>query len=445
MSIYKACDIRGRFGTEIMPEHASALGHALAVILPQGSAVLVGGDGRRSTPELQAGLMTAMAQGGLRVLDLGTLPTPAFYFARGRLGVMPGVMVTASHNPPDDNGFKVVLGEMPLTEAGMGLLRQAMESGATNARPGGSVTAAEVISGYVEARAAMEPPCRPIRVVVDAGNGVMGAPAVAALRAIGHRVDALFPEVDADFPGRGPNPGMPGALEPLSRAVRTDGADLGIAFDGDGDRAAFVDERGTPLTPDQTVAILAADALTAHPGALIVYDQKCSRLVPDEIRRCGGEPVAQRSGYAFIRTALIKLQAPYAGELSGHHFFREIQGDDGLLAGARMARLVAANGPLSAMVAHLPTYATGPELRVPVASAGDAQEVLDRLAEHLAADYRVSRADGVRAEAEHGWGLVRMSVTEPMLTARFEGHTRDDLHRVQADFAEAWTGLRSYL
>jgi phosphomannomutase/phosphoglucomutase len=428
-----------------MPEHASALGHALATLLPQGSAVLVGGDGRHSTPALQAGLIAAMAEGGLHVTDLGTLPTPAFYFARGHLGVMPGVMVTASHNPPDDNGFKIVLGELPLTEHEMSMLRLAMEPAAETARAGGGSRTVDVLPSYVRARAATELPCRPLRVVVDGGNGVMGAPATETFRAIGHSADTLFPEVDPAFPGRGPNPGTPGALDPLSRAVRAAGADLGIAFDGDGDRAAFVDERGTPLTPDQTVAIFAADALTAHPGAAIVYDQKCSRLVPDEIRRCGGKPVAQRSGYAFIRTALIQLQAPYGGEISGHHFFREIQGDDGLLAGARMARLVAAGGPLSAMVAHLPTYATGPELRVPVASTREALGVLDALADRLRAQYRITRADGVRAEAEHGWGLVRMSVTEPVLTARFEGRSEDDLHRVQSDFADAWPDLRSHL
>ncbi|MCX6361109.1 MAG: phosphomannomutase/phosphoglucomutase [Armatimonadetes bacterium] len=445
MSIYKACDIRGRFGTELLPQHAEALGHALAVLLPPGSLIVVGGDGRLSTPGLRASVASAMAQGGLRVLDLGTVPTPAFNFARHDLGVVPGVMVTASHNPPDDNGFKIVLGEMPLTEEEMGLLRRSMETSARCERTGGSVTATGVLSRYIGSRCSVEPPCRPLRLVVDGGNGVMGAPAVEALQALGHDVTPLFIDIDPGFPGRGPNPGTPGALEPLSQAVRATEADLGIAFDGDGDRAAFVDERGEPLAPDRAIALFVADALASSPGAAIVYDQKCSRLVPDEVLRCGGEPVAERSGYAFIKTTMIRRRAPYAGELSGHHFFYEVGGDDGLVAAARMARLVADRGPLSTMLAHLPTYATGPELRVPVASGRDATDVLDGLAERLCARYQISRADGVRAEAEHGWGLVRMSVTEPVLTARFEGRSEEELRQVQTDFADIWPALRSHL
>ncbi len=437
MSIFKACDIRGVFGTELTVEHAAALGRALAA-RHSSPDVLVGGDGRLSTPVLKNALIRALAQSGKRVLDLGRVPTPAFYFARRRLGVPVGVMVTASHNPAADNGFKIVLGDLPITEAELAELAAAMESPAQHlsARVG-AVARISILEDYAAFIKNLCPARGRRKLVIDGANGMLGPTAPAVCRALGYRVVELFSAVDGRFPHHPPNPAVAANLGALCVRVQETGADLGVAFDGDGDRVAFVDERGNPVENDRVIVLMARQALAARPGATIVYDQKCSEVVREEVIRCSGRPCMERSGYTFIKTALLQAGAAYAGELSGHHFFAETCGDDALLAALKLAQLVqAARVPLSQLVSAIPHYAITPDIRLPV-EPGERDEILGALRQNLRGAVEIDTTDGVRARFEDGWGLVRASVTEPVITIRFEGKTPEALQRIMGAFRAA--------
>lgn len=457
MSIFKACDIRGVYGEELTEEHARALGRALALHASP-LTLLVGGDGRLSTPALKAALIAALVEGGARVLDIGTVPTPAFYFARRHLGVQTGVMVTASHNPPHDNGFKIVLGDWPLTEAEMGVIRERMEADGEcggRARVGlrqvsigagaGEVLSIPVLEEYAAFLRSLFPARIGLRVVVDSGNGVMGLVAPQLLREVGCEVVELFSEVDGRFPNRPPNPAVAENLSALRAAVRETGAALGAAFDGDGDRAAFVDERGEVLENDRAIVLFARDALARRPGAPIVYDQKCSDAVREEILRAGGVPQVEKSGYAFIRAAMLRLGAVYAGELSGHHFFAETGGDDALYAALRMATIVqASDRPLSVLAASVPRYAITPDIRLRV-TPQEAKAIFAGLKANLRGAVEIDERDGIRARFADGWGLARASVTEPVITLRFEGRTPEALDRIRRAFEQAAPWLEGKL
>jgi len=437
MSIYKACDIRGEFGKELTVAHAAALGHAL-VRHTRAREVLVAGDARLSTPALKTALSDALVASGARVLDLGAAPTPLFYFARRTLGAPVGVMVTASHNPAPDNGFKIVLGELPITLDELDALRVLMQGDArADAPTRGSVAAVDVTAAYCEFIARQFPTRGALEVVIDAGNGMYGVIAPRVLRALGYAVDELFTEIDGRFPNRPPNPAVAANLAALSARVRARGAALGIAYDGDGDRAAFVDERGEPLDNDRAIVLFARAALTQTPSATIVYDQKCSELVRQEILRGGGTPQIEKSGHTFIKSAFLKTRAAYAGELSGHHFFAGLGGDDGLFASLRLAEIVQASGQTLGQLADaLPRYPITPDLRVRVAP-GEGDVIIAAVRANVRGATEIVELDGVRAQFADGWGMVRASVTEPALTLRFEGHTPAALERIKREFMRA--------
>lgn len=437
MSIFKACDIRGAFGTELTAEHATALGHALAVHAKP-TQVLVGGDGRLSTPVLKDALIQALVECGIRVLDLGLVPTPVFYYARFKLGIPVGVMVTASHNPAPDNGFKIVLDDLPITEAEIEALGGLMESHARcTARGPGEVQPTPVVADYAAFVKTLFPSGGAFKIVVDSGNGICGPIAPSLFRALGYEVVELFSEVDGRFPNRPSNPAVRANLAALVECVRLSGAALGIAYDGDGDRVAFVDERGEPVDNDRSIVLFAREALGRNPGATIVYDQKCSDVVREEILRGGGRPLIERSGHTFIKTTFLETRAAYAGELSGHHFFAELGGDDGLLASLRMAALLQSSGQtLAQLVAGIPRYPITPDIRLTVAP-GEAATIIAGVIENVRDAIEISRLDGVRARFPDGWGLVRASVTEPVITLRFEGHTPEALERIKHEFVRA--------
>lgn len=431
MSIFKACDVRGRYGEDLTPEIARRLGLAVGTTLA-GKRVLVGGDLRPSTAPLKEALVEGLLATGCRVVDVGVLPTPAFYFAQDEFGADGGVMVTGSHNPPGDNGFKISLGPWPITEEELAALERRMAEGAF--APGvGSYEERDILPRYVDSLLGRFAPVAPRKVVVDAGHGCYALLAPQALRELGHEVVELFCEPDGRFPGRPPNPAVVENLGALRETVTRAHADLGVAYDGDGDRAVFVDERGQMVESDVSIVLFARHLLRRWPGGEVIYDLKCSSVVPEEVRKAGGKPVMERSGHAFIKTALLKRKAILGGEVSGHFFFGELGRDDGLYATLLMLDLVAQEGrSLAELAATVPRYPITPDIRLPC-PPHEAQAIIAELREAFEEDtgVEVTMLDGVRIAWADGWALARPSVTEPLLTLRFEAHTEARLSEIQ--------------
>jgi phosphomannomutase/phosphoglucomutase len=443
MSIFKACDIRGKFGRELHTSHAVRLGQAICALKGAGP-VVVSGDGRLSTPALKEALVESLLAGGCTVLDLGTTSTPLFYFARRRLGVDVGVMVTASHNPADDNGFKLTLGPLPVTVEEMGEVERLVESGselALRPAPRGKRIQMDLLAEYLDYLAPHIPVLDGLHVVVDCANGMAGLSARQVWQKTGAVVEYMNEGVDGRFPAHAPNPAEARNLASLGEEVRRSGADLGIAYDGDGDRVGLVDERGRPISGDQAVVLFAREALKSGP-AVVVYDQKCSRIVPDAIRAAGGTPVMELSGHTYIKRAFLEREAIYAGELSGHHFLRAVHGDDALAASLFFARLVKDSGMLlSHLVEQIPSYPITPDLRLPM-PAPEVERLIERLEDALRNEATVTHSDGLRIEYEDGWALVRPSVTEPVITLRIEGVSQAALERIVRRLEEAAPELR---
>lgn len=422
MSIFKDCDVRGIYPEEICGDHAYRIGLALGAMLPPGGSARVGGDVRLSTPELKQRLIQGLADAGVKVEDLGTIPTPALYYAMAHGNVDGGAMVTASHNPPKYNGVKLMLGREPLNRQGIDRLKTLSEREAAP-RGGGSVSRADILPAYLASLTKRFGARRPLKVVVDAGCGAMWDAAPRAFRGAGYRVTELFCAPDGAFPMRCPNPAEPGALAALSERVRTEGADLGVAFDGDGDRAAFVDEKGRPVSNEKALVLFIRHLLKGHPTP-VVYDQKATSAIRREILDMGGAPIPERSGYTFVHRRFREVGAAVAGEVSGHFFFGELGYDDGLYAALTMAGLLAqADVPLSALADGIVCPPITPDLRVDCPEPQQ-QDWLDRI-EALAEgrDCSVEKIDGVRLEFADGWMQIRKSVTAEQITFRAEADT----------------------
>ncbi len=430
MSIFKACDIRGQYGTELTAEIAGQLGRAVGTEL-RGRSVVVGGDLRPSTEPLKDALIRGLIATGCRVIDLGILPTPAFYFAKDYLGAEGGVMVTGSHNPPDDNGFKITLGGWPITEAELASLRRRMEAGDFT-QGEGSYERLDLVDRYKSLIQSKFPTGNGSKVVVDAGNGCYSLIAPDVLRAAGYQVVELFCEPDGTFPGRPSNPAIPANLKVLCQTVVEAGAGLGAAFDGDGDRVVFVDEKGQVLDSDRALVLFVRYLLRRGPGE-VVYDLKCSSVVPEEVRKAGGVPIMEKSGHAFIKATLLRRQAVLGGEISGHFFFGDLGGDDGLYATLLMLQILSQDGRgLATLAGTVPRYPITPDIRLPC-PPGEAQSIAQELAAAFAhePDCEISTLDGVRLTWPDAWALVRASVTEPLITLRFEAHDERRLAQIQ--------------
>jgi phosphomannomutase/phosphoglucomutase len=440
MTIYKDCDIRGQYGKELLDEHAEKLGKAIACIKGKVD-ILVGGDGRLSTPALKSHLINSLAAEGCRVIDLGQVPTPVFYFARNYLGIENGVMVTASHNPAQDNGFKIILGKYPITLADMNEISEIMEN---IPRPvvssGGRVERAEILPSYLEAMQKITPNLNGLRVIVDCANGVSSLVAVPLWHFSGAQVSFMFDKVDGRFPNHAPNPARMASLAALQNAVCKQEVDLGVAYDGDGDRVAFVDAQAIPVPNDKVIVLFVHRALK-HGPAPVVYDQKCSQIVREAVLEAGGKPIMERSGHTFIKTTFLKKNAPYAGELSGHHFFREIKGDDGLMASLFMGEIVCrSDKSLATLVQEIPAYPITPDIRLPMETRM-VERVIRDLKRGLAGEASLFTLDGLRAEFTDGWGIARPSVTEQAITLRFEGKNQQSLLRIIHRFEEVSADL----
>lgn len=424
MSIFHACDIRGIAGRDLTDVAARKIGLAVGLKL-SGRSVVVGGDIRLSTPGLQSIIIEALAESGCRVIDIGTVATPVFYYALKVTGAAGGVMVTASHNPAAYNGFKLVLGPGPVTEAEIAEIADLSDRGA-RASGAGTSERRPVTDDYIAFTADRAKPGR-LKVVIDAGSGATAGIAPRLYRRLGYDVVELFCQADGTFPHRPPNPALAENLGALGEAVRQSGAALGLAFDGDGDRVGFVDETGRPVDNDDIIVLLARAHLEQGAGT-IIYDAKCSMVVPEEIVKAGGRAVMARAGHTFSKAAFQQEQALFAGEISGHFFFRELGYDDGMYAGLKMAEFVAAHGPLSALVDAIPNYILTPDIRIPY-PGDDKEAVLAAAASKLAA-WQPNLIDGVRLEFADGWAMIRSSVTEPLFTFRFEAKTAGRLREI---------------
>ncbi|MBW8759542.1 MAG: phosphomannomutase/phosphoglucomutase [Burkholderiales bacterium] len=442
-SAFKAYDIRGIVGEALDETFAEHLGRAFgseAVRLGE-KAVAVGRDGRVSGPRLVAALIKGLASTGLDVVDLGAVTTPMLYYVaatRGGHGCHSGIQVTGSHNPKNWNGFKMVLAGRAIHGADIQKLRTLMET-ETYASGAGRVGAMDILAEYTHRIVHDCKLSRSMKVVVDSGNGIPGASAPGILRALGCEVIDLFSRVDGEFPNHHPDPSKPENLVDLIRTVHATEAELGLAFDGDGDRLGVVTRSGSIIYPDRQLMLFARDILGRVKGATVIYDVKCSQRLPVAIREAGGEPLMWKTGHSLVKAKLKETGAPIAGEMSGHIFFSErwYGFDDATYTAARLLEILSRSSDPSAVLEELPTSFSTPELNVACAE-GEPPRIIERLlAEATFPGAEILTIDGLRAEYDDGFGLIRASNTTPVLVLRFEGHTEAALQRIQHDFMEA--------
>ncbi|MFY7903296.1 MAG: phosphomannomutase/phosphoglucomutase [Rubrivivax sp.] len=452
-SAFKAYDIRGVVGQTIDEAFAEHLGRAFGSEARAAGekAVAVGRDGRLSGPGLSAALIRGLASTGLDVVDLGAVTTPMLYYVaatRGRYGCSSGIQVTGSHNPKDYNGFKMVLAGRAIYGDDIQKLRARIES-EDYVEAKGRAARMDITAEY---RARIVGDCRlarPMKIVVDSGNGIPGASAPGILKALGCEVVDLYSAVDGNFPNHHPDPSKPENLEMLKAVVNATGAELGLAFDGDGDRLGVVTRGGNIIYPDRQIMLFARDILARHPGAKIVYDVKCSQRLPVAIREAGGVPLLWKTGHSLIKAKLRETGAPFAGEMSGHLFFGErwYGFDDATYTAARLLEILSRHDDPSAVLDALPTSHSTPELNVPCAEGEHHRVVAELLARVADGRLRfdggeVGTIDGLRVDFADGFGLIRASNTTPVLVLRFEGHTESALHRIEAQFMQVLKSVK---
>jgi phosphomannomutase len=439
-SIFKAYDIRGIVPSTLNEAVAEHLGRAFGTeALKLGEkAVAVGRDGRVSGPSLVAALVKGLRSTGIDVIDLGAVTTPMLYYVaatRGEIGCHSGIQVTGSHNPKDYNGFKMVLAGRAIYGEDIQGLRQRIEA-EDYASGNGAVTELNVLAEYTQRIVGDAKLSRPMKIVVDSGNGIPGASAPGILRALGCEVIELYSEVDGDFPNHHPDPSKPENLVDLIKAVKEHGAELGLAFDGDGDRLGVVTQGGDNIFPDRQIMLFARDVLSRVPGAPIIFDVKCSQRLAVAIKEAGGVPVMYKTGHSLVKAKLKEMKSPFAGEMSGHIFFGErwYGFDDATYTAARLLEILSKSADPSAVLNALPTSFSTPELNVPCAE-GEHHAVIEKLRKTATFEGAVvTDIDGLRADYPDGFGLVRASNTTPVLVLRFEGQTPEALERIQKHF-----------
>ena len=439
-AVFKAYDIRGTVPDLIDAGFARALGAALAArAREQGvQTLVVGRDGRLSSEMLSVALQEGMLEGGVDTLDIGMVPTPLVYFAANVMQTGSGVAITGSHNPPKYNGFKMMMGGRALYGEDVQALAASMNAGAAApaARPG-TRRQLDLVAAYVARVASGVKLARPMKIAIDCGNGVAGAVAPALFRALGCEVTELFCEVDGNFPNHHPDPAEPKNLQDLIKCVAETDCELGLAFDGDGDRLGVVTKSGQIVWPDRQLVLFARDVLERNPGATIIYDVKCSRHVGLSVEAAGGVPLMWKTGHSLVKAKLAETGAPLAGEMSGHIFFKErwYGFDDGLYTGARLLEIVSRAADPCALLEALPQDVSTPELKLEM-EEGQPFALVQALQDQgqFPGAKRVITIDGVRAEYPDGFGLARPSNTTPVVVLRFEAQTAEALQRIQADF-----------
>ena len=440
-SIFKAYDIRGIVEKELTPEVVKLIGMAIgSESIAQGErGIVVGRDGRLTGPMLSESLISGLIESGCHVVDIGMVPTPLVYFATYTKGASSGVMVTGSHNPPEYNGFKIMIAGETLSADKIQnlysrILNQQFSSGS------GSSTSINIDQDYMDTIKSDIDLDRELNIVVDCGNGVAGNIAPKLFESLGAKVSKLFCLVDGRFPNHHPDPSNPENLEDLIKEVVDTGADLGLAFDGDGDRLGLVDNNGNVVWADRQMILYARDVLSRIPGAKIIFDVKCSSLLPKDISEHGGEPIMSRTGHSFIKNKLKETDAELGGEMSGHIFFKDrwYGFDDAIYTGARLLEIISKTDKTCAEIfAELPDSVSTPEINIHFDEQGqqhDAMKVLSNNVDFPGSE--INTIDGVRVDYENCWGLVRASNTTPCLVLRFEGNDKEALKSIKNQFKD---------
>lgn len=442
-SIFKAYDIRGVVDKTLTLEAARAVGQALGSLAREKniSTLCVGRDGRLSGPKLSEALIEGITDMGVNVKSIGMTPTPVLYFATFLTETGSGVAVTGSHNPPEYNGLKMMMGKDTLYGDGIQDLRHRIEAGITVSEQKGSVEEIDVVTPYLKKITDDVKLTRPIKVAIDCGNGVTGPIAMELFKRLGCEVTPLYTEIDGHFPNHHPDPSKPANLKDLIETVKNTDVELGLAFDGDGDRLGVVTKSGQIIYPDRQIMLFAADILKHNPGAPIIYDVKCTRRLVPWIKEHGGVPTICRTGHSLVKAKLKETQAPFAGEMSGHLFFNDKRWpgfDDGLYAGARILEILSRCPNPSEVLEALPTAVNTPELHIEMAE-GENKRFVEKLQKQLHFDDAtdVITIDGIRVEWNDGFALARSSNTTPVVVLRLEGDTPEALERIKTRFAEA--------
>jgi phosphomannomutase/phosphoglucomutase len=444
-AIFRAYDIRGVVGTQLTADIARRVGQAIGGLMSERGLheIVVGRDGRLSGPELAGALMDGLRAAGIDVIDLGAVPTPVVYFAAFHFGTGCAVSVTGSHNPPDHNGFKIVVGGETLAEGAIADLHRRIAEGRLEENGVGTWREQPVIDAYVAKIAGDVSAERRLKVVVDAGNGIAGAVAPRVLEEIGCDVVPLYCDVDGTFPNHHPDPSDPRNLGDLIAAVHTIGADLGIAFDGDGDRMGVVTAAGEIIYADRLLMLFAQDVLARNPGATVIFDVKCTGHLRRIIQESAGVPLMWRTGHSLIKSKMRETGAALAGEMSGHFFFADNNRwygfDDGIYAAARLLEIVAGDleeRSVAALFEALPTSVSTPELRLAMEEGAPFRFIEAFRASATFEDARVTTIDGIRVDWPDGWGLVRASNTSPALVFRFDADSARSLERVKQAFRQ---------
>lgn len=436
--IFKAYDIRGIVDKTLTTEITHGIGRAVgsAVRASGGQNIIIGRDGRFSGPKLAQALADGLRASGVDVVDIGLAPSPVVYFACHAMNIPSCIAITGSHNPPEYNGLKMVVDGVTLSAEAIQAIKQRI-IGQDYETGEGSYQQREIIDDYIERIASDINPERKLKIVIDCGNGVAGATAPEVFRQIGCEVIDLFSDVDGAFPNHHPDPSQIENLQDLIAAVAQHEAELGLAFDGDGDRLGVVTSRGEIVWPDRQMILFARDILQRNPGSEIIYDVKCTRNLPAAIKRAGGKATMWRTGHSFMKSKLKESGAAIAGEMSGHIFFKErwYGFDDGVYAGARLIELLSRMpGTPQSIFDALPDSINTPELRMEF-EEGEHYKFMQRLQDTATFENaEVSTIDGIRVDYADGFGLVRPSNTTPILVLRFEGNDQAALQRIQSDF-----------
>jgi phosphomannomutase/phosphoglucomutase len=444
--IFKAYDIRGIVGRTLTVPVVELIGQAIgSEALARGRrTVAIGRDGRHSGPELAAALARGLQASGVDVIDVGQVTTPMLYFAAHHFDTLSGVAVTGSHNPPEYNGLKVMVDGETLAGEAIQQLRARIEGGDL-ARGAGGYRAEAVRETYLQRIIGDVRLARPLRLVVDCGNGVAGATAPELYRRLGCEVAELYCEVDGSFPNHHPDPSRPENLADVQRALAQGRGELGLAFDGDGDRLGVVTQSGRIIYPDRQLMLFAADVLKRHPGAEVIFDVKSTRHLFQWIRNHGGRPVMWKTGHSFIKQKLKETGAPLAGEMSGHVFFKDrwYGFDDALYAGARLLEILSRERDPGAVLEALPDAVSTPELHLKLAE-GENYTLMEKLKAGARFDgaREVVTLDGLRVEYADGFGLARPSNTTPVIVLRFEADNKVALKRIQDDFRRALAAVK---
>jgi len=442
--VFRTYDIRGAAGERgITLDVAYAIGLAIGSEAQERNihSIIVGRDARLTGPELKKALIVGLTETGTDVIDVGIVPTPLVYFATNRLSTNSGVMVTASHNPANHNGFKIVLDGMTLnTEGVQGIYQRIIDGRFIKGQ--GVVSEHEIVSDYiafVTQQTHLKVLKKPLKVVVDCGNGIAGELVPNLYRQLGCEVVELFCDVDGRFPNHHPDPTVPANLEDIIAKVKEEGADIGLAFDGDADRLVVITNKGEIIWPDRQMILFSQDVLSRNPGAKIIFDVKSTSLLPKMIRELGGHPIMHRTGHSLLKAKMIEENAILAGEMSGHIFFKEawFGFDDGIYVGVRLLKILSNDDrSCSEIFAALPNSVNTPELKLPMPEENKKAFMQRLLNEADFEDAERITIDGLRVEFQYGWGLIRPSNTSPYLILRFEADTEKHLHEIKERFRQ---------